>query len=129
MEELAVPTDILKGAKVLIVEDEPFIALDISYSVEQAGGVPLGPATTVAEALKILKTEWPDGAIVDVDLPDGTIEPVLNALCPAVPVVVHTGVGLPDIMRQAHPNLEVFNKPTSPDFLVLRLGLTDRSRG
>ncbi|WP_341212868.1 response regulator [uncultured Limimaricola sp.] len=112
---------ILRGAKVLIVEDEPFIALDIAYGVEQAGGVALGPATTVAEALRLIETERPDGAIVDVDLPDGTIEPVLKVLRPGVPVIVHTGVGLPDALQGTYPDLEVFRKPTPPAALASRL--------
>ncbi|MGR3572917.1 response regulator [Brevirhabdus sp.] len=96
----------------MIVEDEAFIALDIAYGVEQAGGVPVGPATTVAEALRLIEAARPDSAIVDVDLPDGSIEPVLRALRPSVPVVVHTGVGLPEALSQAYPDIEVFRKPT-----------------
>ncbi len=113
--------DFLKGARVLIVEDEPFIALDIAYGVEQAGGVVVGPATSVAEALRLIEAERPDAAIVDVDLPDGSIEPVLSVLRPSVPVVVHTGVGLPFALRQAYPDLEVFRKPTPPSVLAMRL--------
>ena len=37
----------LAGLKVLIVEDEPFIALDLAFGVEEAGGIPLGPAPSV----------------------------------------------------------------------------------
>lgn len=114
--------DSLNGARVLIVEDEPFIALDIAFGVEQAGGVAIGPASTVAEALDLLRSDWPDGAIVDVDLPDGTIGPVLAALRPQVPVVVHTGVGLPADLREDHADLTVFSKPTSPAVLVRSLG-------
>ncbi len=114
--------DNLNGARVLIVEDEPFIALDIAFGVEQAGGVAIGPASTVAEALDLLRSDWPDGAIVDVDLPDGTIGPVLAALRPQVPVVVHTGVGLPAALREDHADLTVFSKPTSPAVLVRSLG-------
>ena len=108
----------LCGARVLIVEDEPFIALNIAFGVEQAGGIVLGPAMTIAEALELIETAQVDCAIVDVDLPDGTIAPVLNRLCPSVPVVVHTGVGLPAPLREAYPDLTVFSKPTSPSVLT-----------
>ncbi|PJJ86215.1 CheY-like chemotaxis protein [Brevirhabdus pacifica] len=111
----------LRGRRVLVVEDEPFIALNLVFGIEQEGGVALGPATTVAEALRLIETELPDAAIVDVDLPDGTIEPVLQVLRPRVPVIVHTGVGLPDHLRQAHPDVEVCSKPTPPIDLVRRL--------
>jgi len=59
----------LAGLTVLIVEDEPFIALDLAFGVEEAGGVPLGPASSVAQALRLIENELPDAAIVDVDLP------------------------------------------------------------
>ena len=45
----------LAGLKVLIVEDEPFIALDLAFAVEEAGGIPLGPAPSVAQALKLIE--------------------------------------------------------------------------
>lgn len=111
----------LAGLRVLIVEDEPFIALDLAFGVEEAGGVPLGPASSVAQALRLIENELPDAAIVDVDLPDGKIGPVLAVLRPRVPVVVHTGVGLPQALREAHPELLVCTKPTAPSELARRL--------
>ncbi|EDQ05821.1 hypothetical protein DSM14862_02805 [Sulfitobacter indolifex] len=111
----------LAGLRVLIVEDEPFIALDLAFGVEEAGGVPLGPASSVAQALRLIENELPDAAIVDVDLPDGKIGPVLAVLRPRVPVVVHTGVGLPETLREAHPELLVCTKPTAPSELARRL--------
>ena len=115
------PDRYLHGLKVLIVEDEPFIALDLSLGVEDAGGTALGPASTVAHALALIETTRPDAAIVDVDLPDGDIGPVLDVLRPEVPVVVHTGVGLPGHLRRAHPEVQVCIKPTTPTKLAERL--------
>ncbi|MEH6393035.1 MAG: response regulator [Sulfitobacter sp.] len=121
----------LAGLKVLIVEDEPFIALDLAFGVEDAGGIPLGPASSVAQALKLIEDALPDAAIVDVDLPDGKIGPVLAALRPMVPVVVHTGVGLPELLRKAHPELLVCTKPTAPSELARRLSaeISQHSQG
>jgi DNA-binding response OmpR family regulator len=121
MDRLSATADVLKGRKVLVVEDEPFIALDLAFGIEQAGGIPLGPATSIAEALSILEDDWPDGAILDADLPDGSIEPVLKVLRPSVPVVVHTGVGLPDHLRQIYADLPVFSKPTAMAVLLRNL--------
>lgn len=113
----------LGGFKVLIVEDEPFIALDLAFGVEDAGGAPVGPASSVAQALRLIEDARPDAAIVDVDLPDGNIGPVLAALRPDVPVVVHTGVGLPEQLRRVHPELQVCTKPTAPSELAKRLSI------
>jgi len=104
----------LAGARILVVEDEPFIAFDLQMAVEEHGAVVIGPASTIAEALDLISREAIDGAIVDVNLPDGTIGPVLDALPKRVSVVVQTGVGLPPEIRAAHPDVPVFSKPTAP---------------
>ena len=43
--DLWVPT-VLNRAPILIVEDEPFIALELQLSVEHAGGEVVGPVAT-----------------------------------------------------------------------------------
>ncbi len=109
------------GIRILIVEDEPFIAFDLMMAIEDAGAVAIGPAATVAEAIDFLETERPDAAIADVHLPDGTIAAFLDALPAAIPVVVHTGVGLPPEVRARHPGVPVFSKPTAPSILLASL--------
>ena len=111
----------LKGARILVVEDEAFIALDLVMAIEDAGAVPVGPAATVAEALELISHDPPDGAILDVNLPDGHVGPVLDALTSIAGVVVHTGAGLPPDLRVAHPDVPVFAKPTDPDDLLRRI--------
>lgn len=115
------PTASLKGARILVVEDEPFIAFDLMMAIEEAGAVAVGPAATVAEALDFIGNEPPDGAILDVNLPDGTVGPVLDALSKTAGVVVHTGVGLPPDIRAVHPNVPVYSKPTAPAVLLERI--------
>lgn len=108
----------LRGARILVVEDEPFIAFDLKMAIEDAGAAAIGPASTVAEALDLIAHETPNGAILDVNLPDGTIAPVLAALSGRASMVVHTGVGLPDDVRAMHPSVPVFTKPTDPAVLL-----------
>lgn len=114
---MTAPPD-LSGARILVVEDEPFIAFDLKMAIEDSGACAIGPAATVAEALDLIAHEMPDGAILDVNLPDGTIGPVLDALAARAGVVVHTGVGLPPDVRAAHPTVRVFTKPTEPTILL-----------
>lgn len=111
----------LRGARILVVEDEAFIALDLVMAIEDAGAIPVGPAATVAEALELISHDPPDGAILDVNLPDGNVGPVLDALAKIAGVVVHTGAGLPPDLRAAHPAVAVFSKPTAPRHLLLRI--------
>ena len=52
------PGAALSERRVLIVEDEPFIAFDIADAIEGAGGVVVGPAATVrvfADAFRLRK--------------------------------------------------------------------------
>ena len=79
-------SDRFDDTRVLIVEDEPFIAWDLAQAVESAGGVVIGPAATVAQALALVDASVLEGAILDVHLPDGHIGPVLESLrqhCPS----------------------------------------------
>ncbi|MDP3493548.1 MAG: hypothetical protein Q8R82_10565 [Hyphomonadaceae bacterium] len=123
MASSAAPTS-LKGARILVVEDEPFIAFDLIMAIEEAGAVAIGPAASVAEALDFIGNEAPDGAILDVNLPDGTVGPVLAALPIGTAVVVHTGMGLPPELRDLHPLVPVFSKPTEPALLLRRIAAT-----
>jgi len=90
--------------------------------------VAVGPAATVAEALDFIGNAPPDGAILDVNLPDGAVGPVLDALPKTAAVVVHTGMGLPPELKALHPLVPVFSKPTEPALLLRRLaaGLAPR---
>ena len=94
-----VPPISLKGARILVVEDEPFIAFDLMMAIEESGAVAIGPAATVAEALDFIGNDPPDGAILDVNLPDGTVAPVLDAL----PQVAHRQGGCPAGRRPGTP--------------------------
>jgi DNA-binding NtrC family response regulator len=112
----------LRNKRVLIVEDEPFIALDLACAVEDAEGEPVGPAASVARALALIGSGRIDAAILDVDLVDGDSVPVLEALAKlGVPVIVHTGIGLPPEAMQRFPAALVQTKPTPAPVLVDRL--------
>lgn len=103
------------------MEDEAFVALDLAFCVEDAGGRVVGPAATLAEAISILDCEI-GGAILDVHLPDGDVGPVLHALrARGVPVLVQSGGGLPARLKEAYPDLLVMTKPNDPAQLISNL--------
>jgi DNA-binding response OmpR family regulator len=114
------PTQTLENIRVLIVEDELFVALDLVEAVESAGGIAVGPAANVSAALRLLDADGIEAAILDVNLPDGHIGPVLEALKTSA-VVVHTGVGLPQELSARFPHVLVYSKPTSPEILTTAL--------
>lgn len=107
---------------ILVVEDQPFIAIDVALAIEDAGGEVMGPAASVAHALDLLTRRTPAGAILDVNLIDGLVSPVVDRLIElGVPLVIQTGVGLPPGLAARHPDLVVLIKPVLSGMLVERL--------
>ena len=58
--------------RVLIVEDNPFIALDFEMQIEGMGHTVVGIAATEAAAISTARAHRPDIAIVDLHLADGS---------------------------------------------------------
>ncbi|MFL5335130.1 MAG: response regulator [Geminicoccaceae bacterium] len=58
--------------RILIVEDEALIALELAESLEHDGHEVVGPAATMAEALALCKAEPPELAVLDINLQDGS---------------------------------------------------------
>lgn len=112
----------LDRASVLVVEDEPFVALDIALAVEDAGGIVVGPAASVREALELIETQHIVAAILDVNLIDGDITLVVETLMAlAIPLILQTGGGLPVALEAQFPHLVVVIKPTVAARLVEQL--------
>jgi CheY-like chemotaxis protein len=57
--------------RILLVEDEPLIALDLENILERLGHVVVGVAETRDEAVQLAADEGPDAALVDIKLRDG----------------------------------------------------------
>ena len=85
----------LRGWTVLIVEDEPLIAIDVAITFEDAGATVCGPVRDVGGALEAIDAQALDaldGAVLDVNLGDHTCEAVaLRLAARGVPYILHTG--------------------------------------
>jgi DNA-binding response OmpR family regulator len=68
------------SARVLLVEDEAIVAIDIADQLTEAGFLVVGPAPSVARALKLIEDEGCDVAVLDVNLRNETAEPVAREL-------------------------------------------------
>ncbi len=65
--------------RILIVEDDPFVALDLECIVRDAADADICMASSLAEARRC--THLPiDFAFLDIDMPDGKIFPVAAEL-------------------------------------------------
>lgn len=82
----------LKGRRILVVEDEAATSVFIEDTVSNAGGVVVGPAASVAEALSLIKDENIDCAVLDHRLVDGSSQDIADALIErGVPFVFASG--------------------------------------
>lgn len=70
----------LVGRRILVVEDEGLIALDIKDLLEGWGCSVIGPVANVAQALELIATNHPDAAVLDVHLGGETSEPIAVVL-------------------------------------------------
>lgn len=57
--------------KILIVEDDALIAMELEASLSDAGHTVVGPASTVGRAIERAAANVPDLALVDIRLRDG----------------------------------------------------------
>ncbi|GJE12533.1 MULTISPECIES: response regulator [Methylobacterium] len=57
--------------RILVVEDEALIALELECLLDDLGHVTVGVAGNAAEAIAMAKTTAPDVALVDIHLVDG----------------------------------------------------------
>ncbi|WP_432769929.1 MAG: response regulator [Sphingopyxis sp.] len=118
-----------KHQAILIVEDEPFVALELLEAVERMGGRPVGPVATVAEALVLIETMAIDAAILDVQLANRDITPVaLRLIAMGKPLIFQTGTGLPPSLREAADNLPVLRKPVAADIVLANLSTEMKRR-
>lgn len=85
----------LPGKKILVVEDEPLVALLVADILQEAGCTVVGPAYDVRTALRLFDHDIPDAAVLDINLGrDETSAPVADALERAgVPFIYATGYG------------------------------------
>lgn len=82
----------LAGLTVLLVEDEPIVAMDLTQILERFGCRVVGPALTVGEAMTLLDGGRPDAVLLDLELGREPATPVAEALAGmAIPFLVTTG--------------------------------------
>ncbi|KRB49226.1 hypothetical protein ASE04_18820 [Rhizobium sp. Root708] len=108
---------------VLVLEDEPFIALDMEDMLKGYGACSVISFDTRAEALIWLASNRPRIAVVDPRLNDGVCTDVVEALAEAsVPFIVYSGAEVDETVRYAFEKGAWLAKPTMPEMLEEMLG-------
>ena len=93
---------IFNGRRILVVEDQFLVALATIDLLESLGCEVLGPATSVSDALRLVKSETLDAAVLDINLAGEVVWPVAAELQTA---------GVPFLFLSALTRLIKFPEP------------------
>lgn len=108
----------LNGKRVLIIEDEPLISMDLEAMLSMAGCVVVGPAMNFETAKKLIESERYDAVLLDVNLAGHAVDELAAMLtqknCPFAFVTGYGRSALPIGFREAL----VLAKPFSQDRLL-----------
>ena len=107
----------LDDIKVLLVEDEPLVAVGVAKQLAEAGATVVGPCSTTGRAIAALDEHDIDVAIVDYVLADENSEGLQAALEEkGIPFVVVTGY--PRVLVRRDERQRVLSKPVSAEVLA-----------
>jgi DNA-binding response OmpR family regulator len=111
--------DQLRGVSVLIVEDDPLLAMDLEATLVGAGAVVVDRCRTLDEAM--LRADAGDFAVavLDFGLGSETVSPLARRLVNrGVPFVLYTGKSRREPSLAEWSDCPIVEKPASPRALV-----------
>jgi len=113
------------GARVLIVEDEPVIAMDIAAIVRSIGHTVVGVAATKDKAVMLAEEHRPGLVLADIQLKDGdsgitTVQEILTSI--DVPVIFVTGFPERLLTGEHVEPAFLITKPFDPETLKIAIG-------
>jgi len=104
----------LRDQRVLVVEDEALVAMELTRVLTKAGAQVVGPAGNIEEALDLVANTPIDRAVLDINLGGRMVTPVAKALAArAIPFVYLTGYQEPGV-----DDGPVLRKPASLELLL-----------
>ncbi|MGB3723277.1 MAG: response regulator [Pacificimonas sp.] len=113
--------------RILVVEDDFLLALDMTDVLEDLGYEIIGPVMNLDAGIKIARSEKMDFALLDVNLGNGLtsapIAAILRERCvnfTFVTAYTRAQIGY------AHDNERILSKPVSHDDLKTELGRVDK---
>lgn len=109
----------IDGLRILIAEDSFPISFALELALEAEGATPVGPATTLAAAQELARSQELDLAVVDLQLGDHDSLPLIQQLADAgVETIVASGRDDTSDLAADFPGLRVLRKPYSPKALI-----------
>jgi CheY-like chemotaxis protein len=117
----------LSGLRVLVVEDEALVALQLEDMLTGLGCTVVGPASRVGQALQLLHGQPIDAAVLDVNIAGELVYPVADELTSrGLPYIFATGYGASGL-TEAYRGRPVLEKPF-PKKALLRAMLESLAR-
>jgi DNA-binding response OmpR family regulator len=111
----------VKSLRILIIEDEPMLAVDLEETLIEAGFEVVGIAGRLDKALALIRTCSCDAAIVDANLAGVSANPAARALVDrGIPFVVLSGYAL-EQQRDKSFGAHYLQKPCRPAQLISTL--------
>jgi CheY-like chemotaxis protein len=102
---------IAMARRILIVEDEPIVALNYASILADEGYDVVGPINIIGKGIAAVNREHLDGAVLDIDIAGVPVDPIVAAL------------------RQAHiPYIFVSAFSTGSDLMQMRCCWTSRAQ-
>ena len=101
----------LQGKRILVVEDEPMIAMDLEAQLEDAGCTVIGPAETLAAARRLIVEAVFDAALLDANLGGERVDELAALLTQkGIPFAFASGYGR-DALPREHRTAPLLEKP------------------
>jgi len=112
----------LRGARILIVEDESILAMDLENRLTRKGCDVIGLVSREAKALKLLEQDRPDAVVLDLNLNGKLPNDLVDALVARqIPYVIVTGYGKRQFDSPALQGAPRLDKPIKTEELVRAL--------
>jgi DNA-binding NarL/FixJ family response regulator len=112
----------LVGKRILAVEDDLLILLEIENVLVAAGAEVVGLCRSVEEALPVARSAPLDAALLDIRLRNETVAEVASVLgARGVPFAFYTGQTKGDAFLVKWPGHSVVEKPAAPHAIVSAL--------
>ncbi|SFZ82456.1 Response regulator receiver domain-containing protein [Devosia enhydra] len=105
-------TSVLHGRRILIVEDDVLLALELEDMLQEAGCEVVGPVAQLKTALDVIDANPLDAALMDLNLRGELSYPAIDALRQrGVPVIVASGYAELPSVRQKLDGMPLLGKP------------------
>lgn len=129
MATMAQDPSSLAALRILVIEDEFFLADDVAAALARCGATVLGPVASVGGATAAIERDSPDCALVDVNLGGDMAFPLARRLrAEGIPFVFATGYGA-DALPPEFAGTPHIEKPFNPDAAVVALTSLIHAKG